>query len=146
MLVVKARKPVWVSETLTPVWTLKRPRVRLLPKRLRRGTLPVKARAPRISRLGFSEALLATRKISQTLCWPSASAVTTVPYIFSAWIKVKAVFSACPLPWLTWWRSTVAYCSACTKTIWHLEELPSSITMIWKSPLWWIFFISLMRL
>lgn len=77
--VVKARSPVCVSVTPTPVYSLKSAFVKLFPKRLRRGTLPVKARTPKISLLGFSEALLAARKISQILCCPSASAVTTVP-------------------------------------------------------------------
>ena len=66
--VVKARSPVYVSVTPTPVCNLKSAFVKLFPKRLRRGTLPVNARTPKISLLGCSEALLAVRKISQILC------------------------------------------------------------------------------
>ena len=66
--VEKARNPVCVSDTATPVCSLNKIRVKLFPKRLRKGTLPVKARTPRTSVLGFSFDLVKLRKMSQILC------------------------------------------------------------------------------
>jgi len=106
------RSPVCVSLRLHPAASRKTPRATALPARERTGTRPLNARQPSTS-VGVPPAASArsssaTRRMSVTVCCPSASAVTTSSPGCSRSTWANPVRSAPALPRLTSWCSTVA--------------------------------------
>lgn len=74
-------------------------RVIALPKRLRKGTLPVNRREPSTKASGFCRQARHTASMSAGRCWPSASTVTT-PSWGGKWAAMysQAVLMARPFP------------------------------------------------
>ena len=122
----KARRPVCVSDTATPVVIRNTFRVIRFPIRDFQGTSASIVRLPMISACGSDAAFIKSFSISSGRCCPSASMIPITLHSHNPLlIYFKAVFIAAPFPLFSLWWRTMHFSPSSQNSLSYILSLPS---------------------